>query len=530
MSILIKSLTYRHANKDLLFNNLNLTVGQGEKAALVGNNGTGKSTLLQLIAGKLHPSAGELLTSEKPWYVPQHLGQYDELSIAQALGIDRKLRGFRAILNGETDPQHFTDLDDDWEIEEKLRSALAKWDLAHVSPDQRLGVLSGGQKTKVFLAGIALHDPEVLLLDEPSNHLDTDSRAHLYALIATSKATVLVVSHDRALLNLLPKTLELSKSGILVYVGNFDFYRGQKDEKLAALQGQLEEQSKTLKLSQQKARDMAEQRQKREARGRVQGQSQSLPRIIAGGLKSKAEQSTAKMQDVQSEKVVGITENIRQIRSQIQQHQVLKIDMGASTLHRGKILIDAVEIRFGYDGTPLWSPLTFQIRAGDRIRVEGANGAGKSTLLRILTGELKPTGGKILTAPFSSLYLNQDYTGIDPTRTVYEQVQQYNSRHLQEHELKSLLIYSQFQREMFDRKCAGLSGGEKVKLSLCCLAVSNHTPDLLILDEPTNNLDVQSLDVLTASVKGFTGTLLVVSHDSYFIQEIGVESRIWVGK
>ena len=171
----------------------------------------------------------------------------------------------------------------------------------------------------------------------------------------------------------------------------------------------------------------------------------------------------------------------------------------------------------------MWDGRTFQIRSGDRVQIEENNGAGKTTLLRIITGSLAPVHGKIVRSPFTDLYLDQDYTMINPNLTVYDQVQQYNSRHLQEHQVKSLMIYAQFGQDVFDRKCIGLSGGEKMKQSLCSLAVSNYTPDVLILDEPTNNLDAQSLKVLTAAVKNFNSTWLVISHDSHFTSEIGID-------
>lgn len=528
MSLIIRSLTYVHSDKETLFEQLNLIVAKGDKAALVGNNGAGKSTLLQIIGGQLKASWGEVIKPERLWYVPQHLGQYNRLSVVEALGVAKKLKAIEAITNGDADLQYFTDLNDDWEIEEKLARALAKWDIAHLSAWQKMEALSGGEKTKVFLAGIYIHEPEVVLLDEPSNHLDISARTKLYDFIVDSKATILVVSHDRTLLNLLHKTLELSSHGIEVYGGNFDFYREQKDGKVNALQAQLDEQFKTLKQTQQKTREMAEQRQKREVRGKANGLTQSLPRIVAGNLKSKAERSTAKVLDAHQEKTAGITENIRNIRSQIQQYQVLSIDIGSSELHRGKMLIDAEKINFSHDQQPLWhQPLSFQIRSGDRVRISGDNGSGKTTLVKIITGALSITEGKIARLDFAYLYLDQDYTLIDRNLSVYEQVQHHNSRNFQEHELKSLLIYSHFQRDMWDRKCAVLSGGEKMKLSLCCLAVSNHTPDMLILDEPTNNLDVQSLEVLTTTIKGFNGTLLIISHDQYFIGDIGIDHTIY---
>lgn len=530
MSVNVSALFYYHPNKVALFNQLGFTISKGDKAALVGNNGTGKSTLLQLIAGVLQPSAGKVVASSLPWYVPQHLGQYDGMTIAEALGLNKKLTAIQAITNGNTDQRYFNDLNDDWEIEDKVHAALAQWQLAHLLSTQSMSSLSGGEKTKVFLAGITIHAPEIILLDEPSNHLDVAGRQQLYELITHSRATILAVSHDRTLLNLLPQTFELSPAGIEVYGGNFDFYRQQKEGKINALQNELHEQSKTLKQTQQKARDIAEKRQKTESRGKAKGQSGSLPRIIAGGLKSKAEGSTAKALDVQDEKLAGLSENIKQIRGQIQQYQVLKIDIGSSTLHHGKILIDAVGITYSFDDKFLWEPLTFQIRSGSRVHIKGSNGAGKTTLLKLVTGGLDTTAGHLNRAGFTYLYLDQDYTIINPSLSVFEQIQHYNSRNLQEHELKSLLIYSQFARSTWDKKCSVLSGGEKMKLSLCCLAVSNHTPDMLILDEPTNNLDVKSLDVLTVAVKEFNGTMLIISHDEYFTREIGINQIIEVNR
>jgi len=526
MSLVVRSISYTHPDNENLFQEINLSIPAGEKSALVGINGVGKSTLLKLIAGKILPSSGEIISSENPWYVPQHLGEFDDFTIAEALAVDKKINAFAAILSGDANLVHFTDLDDDWEIEEQVTRVLDKWGLGAFNPDHLMGKLSGGQKTKVFLAGMDLHSPEVVLLDEPSNHLDKTTRKKLYRLILESKATMLVISHDKTLLNMMNKTLELSKHGIEVFGGNFEFYQQQKAEKVNALHAQLNEQSKTLKQTEKKAKDMAYQRLKQEAKGRSAGQSNSMPRIIAGGLKSKAERSTAKVMDAQHEKISSLADNIRETRSQIQQYQVLKINIPSSDLHPGKLLIDAQNIKFSYHGESLLTGLTFQVRSGERVQIEGSNGAGKTTLLKIVIRQLEPCEGSYSSQNFSYLYLDQDYTMIDPSRSIYEQVQAYDSQGMQEHEIKASLISFQFDRESFDRKCEGLSGGEKMKLSLCCLAVSNGSPDILILDEPTNNLDVQSLEVLTLAVKSFEGTLLVISHDDYFTEQIEINKHI----
>ena len=526
MSLIIKALGYTHPDNEVLFRDLNFTLGLGDKAALVGINGAGKSTLLEVIAGRLSASSGEVNSSEVPWFVPQHLGEYDGCTIAQVLEVEKKLNALSNILNGDADPQHFTDLNDDWEIEEKVKRSLEKWGLSDLSLEDKLGRLSGGQKTKVFLAGMEIHEPEVILLDEPSNHLDSKARKKLYSLILQSKASILVISHDKTLLNLMNKTLELSKFGIETFGGNFDFYQQQKQEKVGALHAQLNEQAKALKQSEKKAQDMAYQRQRQEAKGRSAGQSHSMPRIIAGGLKSKAERSTAKVLDAQQEKITTLSETMRETRAQIQLYQPLKINLKSSDLHPGKILMEATGINYSYGPAPLWTPISFQIKSGDRIHIEGENGSGKTTLLKIMTKQLEVTSGEYFRADFSYLYLDQDYTMINANLSIYDQVQEYNTNGLQEHEIKAMLIYAQFDKESFDRKCDGLSGGEKMKLSLCCLSVSNEAPDVLILDEPTNNLDVKSLEVLTLAVKNFEGTLLVISHDEYFTKEIGLRGSI----
>ncbi len=531
MSIIVNALTYTHPNRELLFDGLTFAIGSGDKAALVGNNGAGKSTVLKLIAGLLLPADGTISLSDKLWYIPQHTGQFDGMTVAGLLGVAPTVQALQAILAGDAAEQHFAALNDNWDIEDRIDSALACWHLQHLTLDQPVSTLSGGEKTKVLLAGALIHTPSVLLMDEPSNHLDAASRQLLYTMIHQFKGTILVVSHDRTLLNQLNQILELSPSGIEVFGGNYAFYREQKEAQLKALHNQLDEQEKQLRQARQKAQDLAEQRRRQEIRGKAQGQTQGLPRIVAGHLKRHAEQSTAKLKEIHGDKLQDMADNRRQIKARIRASQVLKTGFGPSDLHRGKLLMDAQAVQFSFGQRTLWpEPLTFQVRSGDRIRIEGNNGSGKTTLLKLMTGQLEPVSGHLTLAPVSYAYLDQDYSLIQNGLTVFEQVQQFNTRLLPEHDLKMLLHYHQFTQDEWDRPCADLSGGEKMKLALCCLMISQQTPDLLILDEPTNNLDHQSQEVLTQAVKGFTGTLLVISHDPYFIEEIAVNSGLSLSK
>jgi ATPase subunit of ABC transporter with duplicated ATPase domains len=205
----LQHISYLHLNGDRLFNKLDLSVHTGEKIALVGDNGIGKSTLLKIIAGEILPTSRQLSLSSKPYYIPQIFGQYNHLTIGEALKIDQKLKGLKAILAGDAAEENFTMLADDWTIEERCAKAMVHWGLQRFDLDVMLSQLSGGEKTKVFLSGIAIHEPQLILFDEPSNHLDKAGRDLLYNLIEHKAATMLVVSHDRKLLNLLDKTYEL---------------------------------------------------------------------------------------------------------------------------------------------------------------------------------------------------------------------------------------------------------------------------------------------------------------------------------
>lgn len=272
MNIIVKSLSYIHPDRNLLFSNINFSVSKDRKVSLVGHNGIGKSTLLRIIAGMLHPSKGEVSLSSKPYYVPQHVGQYDNYTIAQALAIEKKVKALHAILAGETSPENFTMLEDDWNIEEKVKAALSFWGIGQVQLFQPMSRLSGGEKTKIFLSGISIHSPEIILLDEPTNHLDTKSRIALYDFINKNKSTMMAVSHDRTLLNLFDTTLELTGNSVDVFGGNYTFYKQEKERELETLQSQLNATENTLRLAKEKAREMAGQRQKQEIRGKAQGE------------------------------------------------------------------------------------------------------------------------------------------------------------------------------------------------------------------------------------------------------------------
>lgn len=523
MSIVVKQLTYIHPDKEVLFRDISFSIEQGQKIALTGNNGSGKSTLFQMIRGSLPTSSGEIICSSIPYYVPQHFGQYDRLTIAQALQIANKLEALYAILQGDSSIENFTILNDDWTIEEKALEALGNWGLKQVSLHQPLMTLSGGEKTRIFLAGINIHHPEIILFDEPTNHLDLPCREQLYDFIRTFSATMLVISHDRTLLNLLPSIYELSKNGIENYGGNYEFYSMRKELETNALCNRLEEKEKELRLTRKIAREVIERRQKQDSRGKNNNIKKGVGKMAMNTFRDQAEKSISKLENTHAEKLGSITEVISNIRTALPDTKHMKIDFNASSLHTGKILISGKNINFSYNSTPVWKKaLNFQIKSGDRIHIKGSNGCGKSTLLKLLTGILKSSEGILIAIDFKYVYLDQEYSIINNNLSVFEQIQQFNSG-LQEHELKTILNRFLFPHETWKKSCKLLSGGEKMRLALCCLMVNASTPDLFILDEPTNNIDIQNIEILTKTIKDYKGTVLAVSHDEYFIREINID-------
>ncbi|MEI3445641.1 MAG: ABC-F family ATP-binding cassette domain-containing protein [Bacteroides thetaiotaomicron] len=563
MSISIQQISYIHPDKEVLFSDLNFAISKGQKLGLVGNNGCGKSTLLQIIAGQLSPSSGVIVRPDELYYIPQHFGQYDSLTIAQALRIERKQQALHAILSGDASNENFVVLDDDWNIEERSIATLDLWGLGQFTLSYPMNLLSGGEKTRVFLAGMDIHHPPVILMDEPTNHLDSSGRQHLYDWVEKCRSTLLVVSHDRTLLNLLPEICELEKHQINYYGGNYEFYKEQKTLMQEALQQRIEEKEKALRIAHKVARETAERRDKQNVRGEKNHIKKGVPRIVLNALQGKSEKSTSKLNSTHQEKAEKLRDERNQLRSSLSPTATLKTDFNSSSLHTGKILVTAKEVNFGYHPNSinshiqmnneanladtgnhpspdsndiqdnsdfkqqLWqTPISFQLKSGDRLRIEGANGSGKTTLLKLITGQFQPQEGNLTRMEFTYVYLNQEYSIIDNRNSILEQAYAFNNRNLPEHEIKTILNRYLFPASEWDKSCRKLSGGEKMRLAFCCLMISNNTPDMFILDEPTNNLDIQSIEIITATIKNYTGTVIVISHDDYFIQEIGIEQRI----
>ncbi|MBE8724707.1 ABC-F family ATP-binding cassette domain-containing protein [Flavobacterium hungaricum] len=525
--LILQNTSYLHENKNMLFKNISFTINKQDKTALVGNNGVGKSTLLKIIAGELKPFSGQLIQNSKAYFVPQLYGQFNEFTIAEALQIKEKLNALQEILEGIVTEENLEILNDDWSIEDRCREALLHWQLADLDWNQKMNTLSGGQKTKVFLAGIMIHQPDLVLLDEPSNHLDFAGRELLYDFIQNTSSTVLLVSHDRTLLNCLNKVLEMTQNGIAAYGGNYDFYSEQKKIENNALENDLQSKEKALRKAKEKERETIERQQKLDARGKKKQEKSGVARIMMNTMRNKAENSTSKVKDVHAEKISGITDDLRELRSSISSFDQMKFGFNNSSFHKGKVIFKAANINYKYNHHSIWKEnLSFEIVSGDRLVIKGLNGSGKTTLITIILQKLHPTEGNVHSAIKKTIYIDQDYSLLDNRLKIYEQAESFNDTGLEEHEIKMRLSRFLFSQKDWDKPCNALSGGERMRLMLCCLTISNEAPEVIILDEPTNNLDIQNIEILTAAINEYEGTLIVVSHDMNFLDSIHINKNI----
>lgn len=528
--IILQNITHIHPSGDSLFDGIYWSINHREKWGLIGNNGSGKSTLLRIIAGEIPPQSGTVQSDGTVYYVPQLTGQYDSWTIARAMGVDVKLNAMQEILNGNATEENLLLLDDDWSIEERCNQALEYWQLKEIHINEKMCELSGGQKTKVLLAGIAIHQPDLVLLDEPSNHLDAAGRQLLYDFVRTYSGTLLVVSHDRTLLNVLDTICELGPGGCSIYGGNYDFYVEQKNIGEVALLNALKSTEKAFRKAKEREREVAERQQKLESRGKRKQTDAGVARIMMNTLRNSAESSSTKLRNVHSERIDEMAEKLHELRSSVPERNKMKFGFENTSLHKGKVLFRATRVNYNYGNQPVWKAgINLEVLSGERVALQGNNGSGKTTLMKLLLGSLQPTEGDVYRAITRSVYMDQGYSLLDDHLTVYEQAQAFNESALAEHEIRTRLDRFLFPREDWGKQCRVLSGGERMRLLLCCMTIHHQSPDIIVLDEPTNNLDLENLQILTAALNEYDGTIIVSSHDQEFLKEIEVERTFSVG-
>jgi ATP-binding cassette subfamily F protein uup len=495
-------------NDNWLFKDLYFGLNKGDRVALVGINGTGKSTLLRILSGILQSSLGKVVTERdlRIGYLeqdPQFSNQETISDFIYSIGNERQqlIRQYEEAVNQEVNDEKLLNrLMDElsnanaWEYEYEIKTILSRMGIQQL--EQKIVTLSGGQKKRLALAKLLIDDPDVYILDEPTNHLDIETIEWLESYMNSGQKTILLVTHDRYFLdNVSTRIIELDRGKIQNFNGNYSYYLEKKAEQSAAEDATFSKNTNLLKKELEWMR--------RQPKART---TKSKSRI----------DSFYELE----EKTKG-----RNIKS--------SLELSVNVSRQGNKILELEHVCKSFNGKSIISDFSYTFKKGDRIGVAGKNGTGKSTLLNIITGVFKPDSGKVNvgeTTVFGyyrqgGLEFKDDERVIDVVKNVAEYITMADGKNLTASQVLTHFLFPPAKQYGMVNK---LSGGEKKRLQLMRVLMKN--PNYLILDEPTNDLDIDTLNVLEDFLLNFPGILMLVSHDRYLIDRLTDQLFIFEGE
>lgn len=509
MKVLIaRDLVKYHGGDLKVLSGVSLAVESGEKLGFVGRNGAGKTTLLNILAGRLEPDGGsvERVGGAKIGMTDQELFAGSELSVeaeivsafAPLIEREQQLKELEREISSNSDPamlerygrlQAEFERDGGYEYRARVASTLSSLGFDPDDWKRPASSFSGGEQSRIALAKLLLSEPDLVLLDEPTNHLDLRAIEWLENFVKNSRSAVLAVSHDRYFLDAVAGSiLELEDGCTTRYTGNYTKY-----------------------VSEKKARGEQLARKSKANAGRREQLERFIEKNRAKATKARQAKSKQKLLD-RMEKIEAPDGN----------HRSMKLDLGGETARAGRVVLEMSDVSFNYEnahsgGEPLIKDANLVIERGEQVALLGPNGAGKSTVMRLATGELEPLSGKArIGHNVVVAYQDQQLASLDGSKTVLEETMAATG--LDSPEARDLLGAFLFSGDDVFKRVSALSGGERTRLSLAEIVVSSA--NLLILDEPTNNLDIPAREALEAALLQYRGTLFFISHDRYFLRKL----------
>ncbi|MDA4894014.1 ATP-binding cassette domain-containing protein [Streptomyces sp. MS2A] len=511
------------------------------RTGLVGRNGSGKSTLLRLIAGEETPTAGRITTGGDVAYLPQRLTLDTHARVAELLGVAEALDAVRAITSGDVDPAHFDAVGDDWDVEARATASLAEAGLDPSFLDRTVGELSGGEAVLVAIAGIRARRAPITLLDEPTNNLDRDARARLGDMVLSWRGALIVVSHDVALLELMDDTAELYAHTLSVFGGPYSAWRAWLDAEQESAKQDERDAAQALRKEKRQRIEAETKLAHRSRTARKAELEKRVPKIVAHGRKMAAQVSAGRLRGEVQAKEAEARQALDEAGRRIRDDATMKIELPDPLVSRTR------RIATLGDGERSWI-----VQGPERVALVGRNGVGKTTLLRrlVASADARPAAPEDAedAAPARAAeddaatpdlraawraeahtdrigYLPQRIDGLDEHASVLANVAA-RAPEIPEKELRNRLARFLIRGGAVDRPVASLSGGERFRVALATVLLADPAPHLVVLDEPTNNLDLDTVDQVVEALRAYRGAVLVVSHDDVFLDRLELDLRL----
>lgn len=489
-----------------------------QRIGLVGDNGVGKSVLARLLAGQAQPSSGAVRCDGSVHYVAQELDPQRYPDVAALAGMQEVLAALARIGAGSIDEADYALVGERWDAHARLRQALDALDLRHVDADTPTSRLSGGERQRIALQGAWLSQADWLVLDEPSNHLDARQRARLVAQMARWTGGLLLVSHDRALLAHVDAIVALSPQGLRSYGGNYAMYAQQRELEQAGYVAALQAEKAGARREQREAQQQAERQQRRVGRGEREGREGNQSKLLLDAKKEKSQDSQGKLRLRAQEAQQARQQRVMDASARCAPEVERLLLAPESLVPNGKLLLELRDMVLPHGQA---HAINLLLSGPRRLAVTGDNGSGKSTLLRVIAGQLTPASGG-LRCHAQVAWLDQHAGLREGERSAVQRLQARNSI-VPEGELRTRLALLGIAGARATMPSRLLSGGERMKVALAAELYAQAPPQLLLLDEPDNHLDLASLQALEQMLLQYQGALLVVSHDQAFLQAINLD-------
>lgn len=517
----LNQLSFQFANGETIFNALNLQFDH-VPTAIVGRNGVGKSVLARLIAGQLQPTSGSVSSAVPVMYVSQIFVGAPGQTVADATGTAQVLEALQRLDQGNASADDFDIIGDRWDLPERLRQMLDECGLTDIADTDLTENLSGGQQVRIALIKALLSQAQLLVLDEPTNHLDSAGRHWLLNTLNHWRGGLIVISHDRQLLELMQRIVELTPLGVNVFSGSYSAFTEQRSLQHAAAQAQLDQARTERQRERSRLQREHDTIQRHAANSRRNAQTANVSSIERAGMKGAARDIMGHVRVGHQARKSDLDNRVSEAFTKVLPEDSVLINLPGSVVPNSRQVCTLVDACL-----PWLSPasrLSLTIRGPMRIAVSGPNGCGKSTLLNMLADELEPASGTCTThVPMA--FLDQQLRLLDDGKSIVDQLLAQQTP-LSEGTLRSYLAHLQLNAQRATQPCALLSGGERLKAALA-LALWRQTPaQLLLLDEPTNHLDLASMEAFEQSLQSFPGAIVAVSHDQTFLQALNPSHRL----